>query len=101
MVAKDAARNALIVAQESAHPLLMSQRIRTRPFHWIRQPAALPSRLTARIRHRQSLQACSITSIDGDAVAFHFELPQRAAVPGQYLVLYDGEECLGSGEIAV
>ena len=28
-----------------------------------------------------------------------FTQPQRAAAPGQYLVLYDGEECLGGGEI--
>ena len=42
-----------------------------------------------------------MTAIDGDEVEFTFETAQRAAVPGQYLVLYDGEECLGSGEIAV
>ena len=36
----------------------------------------------------------------GDAVTVRFETPQRAAVSGQYLVLYDGEECLGGGEIA-
>jgi len=101
VVAKDAGRNVLVVAQDSAHPLLMTTRILTRPFHWIRQPSDFPPALTARIRHRQALQACSVTAIDGDAVEFAFETPQRAAVPGQYLVLYDGEECLGSGEIAV
>lgn len=101
VVAKDAARNVLVVAQDSAHPRLMTRQISTRPFHWIRQPAAMPGRLTARIRHRQALQTCSLAAIDGDRVTFAFELPQRAAVPGQYLVLYDGEECLGSGEIAV
>lgn len=99
VVAKDHKRNVLVVAQDAQHPLLMTHQIATRPFHWIRRPPTLPAMLQARIRHRQALQACSITEIDGDCVRFNFEAAQRAAVAGQYLVLYDGEECLGSGEI--
>jgi tRNA-specific 2-thiouridylase len=99
VVAKDAARNVLVVSQQADHPLLMSTRVRAAPFHWIRQPPELPQRLHARIRHRQVLQACAV-GIAGDAVEAVFEEPQRAAAPGQYLVLYDGAECLGGGEIA-
>ncbi|MBA4286133.1 MAG: tRNA 2-thiouridine(34) synthase MnmA [Xanthomonadaceae bacterium] len=99
VIAKEPDRNALIVAQDPAHPRLMTRQIATRPFHWIRRPASLPAVLQARIRHRQSLQSCSITAIDADRVDFRFEDAQRAAVAGQYLVLYDGPECLGSGEI--
>ena len=99
VVAKDRARNVLVVAQDAAHPRLMTHVIETRAFHWIRRPQPLPARLTARIRHRQALQACAIETIDGDRLRFRFEAAQRAAVPGQYLVLYDGDECLGSGEI--
>ena len=99
VVGKDAARNVLRVSQQAEHPLLMSTRIAAAPFRWIRQPQPLPSTLLARIRHRQGLQECRVTEIDGERVSVIFMQPQRAAVSGQYLVLYDGEECLGGGEI--
>lgn len=100
VIAKDTARNVLVVSQDSQHPRLMARQIHCDGFHWIRRPEPLPERLSARIRHRQALQACRVASIDGDRVSVEFEQAQRAAVPGQYLVLYDGEECLGSGEIS-
>lgn len=102
VVGKDLSSRRLIVAQDPQHPRLMADTLRTAPFHWICRPAAPDRPLTARIRHRQALQACRITdeTVDG-ALTVHFEAPQRAAAPGQYLVLYDGMECLGSGEIAV
>ena len=92
------ARNALLVSQQADHPLLLSQRIHAAPFHWLRRP--LPgTALLARIRHRQALQECA-ARIDGAEVIADFTQPQRAAAPGQYLVLYDGAECLGGGEIS-
>ncbi len=99
VVGKDATRNVLRVSQQSDDPQLMSSRIRAAPFHWIRRPPQFPERLLARIRHRQSLQACRIDHVDGDQIEVCFEQPQRAAAAGQYLVLYDGEECLGAGEM--
>lgn len=100
VIAKDAARNVLVVSQDAAHPRLMATTITVGDFHWIRRPDPLAPRLLARIRHRQALQACAVQSVDGDTVTVRFEQPQRGAVSGQYLVLYDGEECLGGGEIA-
>ena len=99
VVGKDPARNVLLVSQQGDDPRLMSTRIRAAPFHWIRRPDPMPSTLLARIRHRQALEACRIESIEAEQVAVIFERPQRAAAPGQYLVLYDGEECVGGGEI--
>lgn len=100
VVAKDTASNTLIVSQDSSHPRLMSTLVRTLAFHWVRKPEALPPSLLARIRHRQALQACSATVAPDGGIEVRFEQAQRAAVAGQYLALYDGEECLGSGEIA-
>ena len=100
VVGKDSERNVLIVSQEANHPLLMATRIAASGFHWIRQTATPGAQLTARIRHRQSLQACRLLSMSPESVEVDFENPQRAAVAGQYLVLYDGQECLGGGEIA-
>jgi tRNA-uridine 2-sulfurtransferase len=99
VIGKDPARGALIVSQEAGHPRLFSRTLRTRPFHWIRRPEPLPDPLHARIRHRQALQECR-AQIGGDGgVRIDFAEPQRAAVAGQYAVLYAGEECLGGGEI--
>jgi len=99
VIAKDAGRNALIVSQDSEHPRLMSSTLTTAGFHWIRQPRPIPGALSARIRHRQALQACSASVNDDESVTIEFAQPQRAVASGQYAALYDGEECLGAGEI--
>jgi tRNA-specific 2-thiouridylase len=99
VIGKDAARNALLVSQDEKHPRLFSRELRTLPFHWIRKPEPLPAGLSARIRHRQSLQDCEVQALADGRVDFRFSVPQRAAVAGQYAVLYAGEECLGGGEI--
>ncbi|MFP5305800.1 MAG: tRNA 2-thiouridine(34) synthase MnmA [Gammaproteobacteria bacterium] len=98
VVAKDAARNALVASQDPAHPLLMSAVLRTAAFNWLADPPAAGTRLLARIRHRQALQACTVER-HGDGVEVRFDMPQRAVVPGQFCVLYDGGRCLGGGEI--
>ncbi len=99
VVGKDAASNTLTISQDANHPRLYTQRLTAGPFHWIRRPDPLPSVMQARIRHRQSLQDCEIALGEGGRVEFHFAQPQRAAVAGQYAVLYSGNECLGGGEI--
>ncbi|MGH8482056.1 MAG: aminomethyltransferase beta-barrel domain-containing protein, partial [Nevskiaceae bacterium] len=80
-------------------PRLFSRALVTRPFHWIHRPQPVPGALHARIRHRQALQACQAQALPDGRVRIEFERPQRAAVAGQYAVLYAGEECLGGGEI--
>ena len=100
VIGKDPARNALLVSQEADHPRLMSRCIVTAPFQWVRRPERLDQPFQARIRHRQALQACTVQLLPDGALEANFDQPQRAAAAGQYLVLYDGEECLGGGEIA-
>ena len=100
VVAKNTATNTLTVSQDGEHPLLLSRSIRCDSFHWIRRPDATGGGFQARIRHRQKLQDCSIEIGDAGTVSTSFDEAQRAAVPGQYLVIYRGEECLGGGEIS-
>lgn len=100
VIAKNPARNVLVVSQQDQHPRLMARSLLAAPFHWVRRPAGGTLSLQARIRHRQALQDCTVRIEPDGAVRADFAQPQRAAVPGQYLVLYGGEECLGGGEIA-
>lgn len=98
VVAKDGASNQLYVSQNSEHPRLMSRRLHLGKPHWIGQPPDSASPLGARIRHRQSIQDCILMS-DNSSYTLEFSSPQRAAVPGQYAVLYAGQRCLGGAVI--
>ena len=57
-------------------------------------------KLNAKVRYRQSDQVCTVTLLGGGAsMKVEFDVPQRAITPGQWLVLYDGDVCLGGGMI--
>ena len=57
------------------------------------------TRLGAKTRYRQPDQACTIEAIEGDEMILSFERPRRAVTPGQSVVLYDGDTCIGGGVI--
>ncbi len=101
VAAKDTARNTLILVQDSQHPLLMSPGLDTLTPHWIagQAPGATPFRCQCRLRHRQPLQDCEILSADPSGCRVRFSEPQRAVTPGQSIVFYHGDECLGGAVI--
>jgi len=100
VVGKDMEHNVLLAAQGHDHPLLFSRSLKASQLSWVdgKGPAA-PYRCTAKTRYRQADQACLITRLDGDLCEVEFEQPQRAVTPGQSVVFYDGEICLGGGVI--
>jgi tRNA-specific 2-thiouridylase len=92
--------NRLVVVQGHDHPALFHSRCRISQLHWIaRQIDTLPFECTAKIRYRQADNACCLRSIEDASALVEFEQPQRAITPGQALVFYDGEQCLGGGVI--
>ncbi|GAB3737206.1 tRNA 2-thiouridine(34) synthase MnmA [Silanimonas algicola] len=100
VVGKDAARNQLVVEQGDT-PLLLSSALRSEAVHWIAGRAPrFPLRCEAQVRYRQPPQACTVWARDDGGVDVQFDDPQRAVTPGQSLVLYRGEECLGGAVIA-
>lgn len=100
VIDKDLSNNILIVAQGKDHPLLFHRRLRATQLNWVagRPPETLRE-LRAKTRYRQPDQACSLDSLDADLAEVTFADPQRAITPGQSVVFYVGDECLGGGII--
>jgi tRNA-uridine 2-sulfurtransferase len=101
VVGKDVANNTLTVVQGADHPLLQSIALEAEELSWVAgTPPAAPLRCTAKTRYRQADQECTIERTEGDCCLVTFLAPQRAVTPGQSVVFYDGDECLGGGVIA-
>ncbi len=96
---KDLAHNTLVVAQGHDHPLLYRRDVGAIEPHWIAGRAPrLPARLAAKTRYRMPDAPCDVAASD-DGLRARFDEPQWAPTPGQYLVLYDGDVCLGGAVI--
>lgn len=100
VVGKDVTANVVIVAQGAENRWLMSRHLRAARAHWISGVAPVfPLHCQAMTRYRQPLQACEVKQM-GDDIEVHFEVLQRAVAPGQSVVFYSGDECLGGAVIA-
>ena len=99
VVAKDLTRDTLIVAQGHEHAALYSRELLASELHWIRGRApALPLRCEAKIRYRQASQSCEVVARE-HGCRVRFDAPQWAVAPGQSVVFYARDECLGGAVI--
>ncbi len=102
VVEKDLAHNVLVVAQGGDSPRLYTHHALATQATWIagQPPAAKgePFRCTAKYRYRQPDQPVTAT-VCGDTLLLTADEPQRAVTPGQSVVLYQGETCLGGATI--
>ena len=96
---KDAARNTLIVVQGHDHPLLLSSALATGPMHWLSAARLEPFPCTVKVRYRQADQPARLEPRADGTLRIRFEKPQRAVTPGQYVVAYEGDRCLGGAVI--
>ncbi len=100
VVAKDLKRNVLTVTQGRDHPALLSQSLKATDFTWIAGAApAARFRCMAKTRYRQPDQPCEVELTGDGTGTVNFDGPQRSVTPGQYVVLYAGDICLGGGVI--
>jgi len=99
VVGKNVAENVLFVAQGNETHWLQSQQLRASELTWVAGAApAAEFACTAKTRYRQSDQTCRVRICD-DGCMVEFDTPQRAVTPGQSIVFYRDDECLGGGII--
>lgn len=100
VASKDIVRNVLIVVQGAEHPALFQKSLMAVHCHWINEPPHLPIKAMAKTRYRQRDQACLIEAHPtSDQVLVSFVQPQRAITPGQSIVFYQDDICMGGGII--
>jgi len=91
--------NVLLVAQGHDHPALFAIGLQAQSLHWITAIPPEQFRCTASTRHRQADEPCTVALQNSDRCRVIFDKPVRAIAPGQSVVFYSGDTCLGGGVI--
>ena len=100
VVDKDLSQNELIVAQGAAHPRLFSMGLFATQIHWVkRAELKQPMRCTVKTRYRQQDIPATVTPLSAEQVEVKFDEAQAAVTPGQSVVFYQNEVCLGGAII--
>lgn len=95
---KDLERNVLVAVQGTNHPLLFKDWLTfTTPF-WVNDEPKFPLHCKAKVRYRQPDQDCVVEKV-GAQYQVSFSQPQRAITPGQSVVFYLDDLCLGGAVI--
>lgn len=97
---KDLNQNQLIAVQGEDHPLLHHLALTAHQLDWVSgECPALNTPLKAKIRYRQTEQPCQIKQQQDGRIWVVFDQPQKAVTPGQSIVFYQDQVCLGGGVI--
>lgn len=100
VLAKDLNKNQLIVGQGQNNPRLFAPGLSTQQLTWINTPPSDSFSCHAKIRYRQADQACEVHfDAKTNTAKVMFMEQQRAIAPGQSIVFYDNDICLGGGII--
>ncbi|SJZ72086.1 tRNA-specific 2-thiouridylase [Pilibacter termitis] len=102
VVGKDLSQNILYVGQGFHHEALYATSLTASEIHFTtNEEKPQKFRCTAKFRYRQQDEGVEVTLLDDNKALVTFDRPVRAITPGQAVVFYDGEECLGGGLIDV
>jgi len=97
---KDLDNNVLIIGQGHDHPMMLHDILEAGNLDWCNNQSLFePLRCAAKTRYRQADQNCYLTPLPNGRCQVIFDQPQRAITPGQSVVFYQDEVCLGGGVI--
>ncbi|MFD2166802.1 tRNA 2-thiouridine(34) synthase MnmA [Thalassotalea euphylliae] len=100
VVDKDLTRNVLVVGQGHNHPRLFSKGLVANQLHWVsRDDITQPFKCTVKTRYRQTDVECTVTPLENGEFEILFEEQQSSVTPGQSVVFYQDDVCLGGGII--
>lgn len=103
VIGKDITKNVLYVGQGYENEHLYATRMEASDIHWVDDVVSrygTEFHCTAKFRYRQKDEGVTVKlSDDGQMVTVTSDDPARAITPGQAVVFYDGDECLGSAII--
>jgi len=102
VVDKDILANRLIVVQGAQHPAHFKGQLKASHLTWVSGHIPAKSfKCYAKIRYRQVEQFCQVNQLENGEVMVFFVEPQRAVTPGQSIVFYGDNICLGGGIIEI
>ena len=103
VIGKDITKNVLYVGQGYENEHLYATHMEASDIHWVDDVVSrygMEFHCTAKFRYRQKDEGVTVKlSDDGQMVTVTSDDPARAITPGQAVVFYDGDECLGSAII--
>ncbi|HFI0462959.1 TPA: tRNA 2-thiouridine(34) synthase MnmA [Streptococcus suis] len=100
VIGKDTQTQTLFVGQGYHHPNLYSDYLEASQIHFTSDRFNLQSfECTAKFRYRQQDIKVKVELGPDHTAKVIFDQPVRAVTPGQAVVFYDGQECLGGGII--
>jgi tRNA-uridine 2-sulfurtransferase len=101
VTSKNLENNTITVSNKKDGASLPSatQEVKISSTNWIGEVPKVGTKLQARSRYRQALQSIEVIRIEGSLATLEFESAQDTLTPGQSLVIYDREKCMGGGII--
>lgn len=101
VVAKDIARNVVIVERGERHPAMYCDELTATDMDWIDPQFKVVGemRALAKVRYRQTDQPCTLKILEDGRLHVRFDIPQRAVTARQSVVFYHADQCLGGAMI--
>jgi tRNA-specific 2-thiouridylase len=99
VVGKDMDKNEVYVTTNLNDDALWRPELTLQAAHWINE-TPVSGQYQVRVRHRATLITATLTFTDDATISLVLDTAERAVAPGQSVVIYNNEECIGGGIIA-